>query len=112
MNPKKLSGASLSVVIPVRNGGDTLLECLEALTASTRRPDEVIVVDDASTDASGQIARRFGAQVLEFQDRPHGPASARNRGAAAAWGDILVFIDADILLHPEALEGIEQIFAS
>jgi GT2 family glycosyltransferase len=98
----------LSVIIPVHNGGDDLHRCLSALAASTRLPDEVIVVDDASTDGSGDLARRRGARVVCLDGSPHGPAFARNRGAETAQGDILVFCDADVTVHPDTLARVER----
>ncbi len=98
----------LSVVIPVHDGGENLRRCLEALAISTRPPDELIVVDDASTDGSGELAQRFGARVVRLAGSPHGPAATRNRGAEAAQGDVLVFFDADVAVHPDTLARIEQ----
>jgi glycosyltransferase involved in cell wall biosynthesis len=83
----------VSVVIPVRNGASTIAQCLAALAEQTIRPGEVIVVDDGSTDDTPDIARRFGAEVLT-QDHA-GAGAARNRGARAAHGDLLLFTDAD-----------------
>jgi glycosyltransferase involved in cell wall biosynthesis len=76
--------------------------------ASKRAADEIIVVDDASTDSCAALARGFGAQVLALPDGPHGPAVARNRGAAAAHGDVLVFIDADVAVHRDTLAMMEK----
>ena len=98
----------LSVIIPVHNGGDALRRCLEALAASTRPPDEVILVDDASTDGSADLAHRHGARVIRLEGPPHGPAFARNRGAEAAEGDVLLFIDADVMVHPDTLARIDR----
>lgn len=93
----------LTVIIPVHNGGVDFGRCLRDLMRSQTRPDEVIVVDDASADASAEVARRYGAQVVRLSPPPHGPAFARNRGAEIAHGEILFFTDADVLLHPDAL---------
>ena len=93
----------VSVIIPVHNGGEDLGRCLEALTMSATRPDEVIVVDDASTDGSAEVARRRGAQVVCVPAPCRGPAFARNRGAEIAGGEILFFTDADVMLHPDAI---------
>lgn len=101
----------ISVIIPVHNGGEDLRSCLSALSQSSRMPDEVVVVDDASTDASAALARGFGAQVLHLPDGPNGPAVGRNRGAEMAQGDILVFVDADVAVHPDTLSIIENYFA-
>jgi glycosyltransferase involved in cell wall biosynthesis len=99
---------TVSVIIPVHNGGDEFRLCLAALEASTRRPDEVIVADDASTDGSRDLARQHGASVFSVDGRARGPAFARNRGAEKARGDILVFLDADVAIHADALAGMER----
>lgn len=100
-----------SIIIPVYNGGPLFSRCLEAIRQS-RWPDwELIVVDDASTDGSGDLAERFGARLLRTAGRL-GPAAARNLGAQVARGEYLFFIDADCALQPETLGHIAQIFAA
>lgn len=92
----------LAVVIPVYNGGADFQRCLRALRDAVEaipEPVELIVVDDGSSDGSGDLARSFGAQVLHH-DRPRGPAAARNLGARAATADLIFFLDADVLVHP------------
>jgi GT2 family glycosyltransferase len=93
----------VTMIIPARDAATTLPRCLSALAASTSPPSEVIVVDDGSTDATGDVAARAGARVLRLSDGPLGPAAARNRGAVAARGDVLVFLDADVAVHDDAL---------
>lgn len=97
----------LSVVVPVYNGSATIQRCLTALVS--QQPAEVIVVDDGSTDATPKLAARFPARLLSTQG-PGGPARARNLGAAAASGDLLTFIDADVEAHPDTLEKIRAAF--
>lgn len=99
----------ISIIIPVYNGGDHFRQCLESIEDSVRSPDEVIVVVDGSTDNSWQIAETFNTTVLRLAQNS-GPARARNMGAAAAQGDILFFVDADVTLHPETLGLVEQRF--
>jgi GT2 family glycosyltransferase len=98
----------LSIVVPVHNGGDQLRLCLEALAASKRPSDQIIVADDASTDTSGDVARQLGADVVCLKGAPRGPAFARNRGAEIADRDVLVFVDADVVVHQDTLRRIER----
>jgi glycosyltransferase involved in cell wall biosynthesis len=101
----------ISVIIPVFNGAATLARCLEALNLSTYSDFECLVADDGSTDASVAIAAQCGARVLSTKERK-GPAHARNQAAAAAHGDILLFIDADVCAHPDTLARIADAFAA
>jgi GT2 family glycosyltransferase len=101
---------NLSVLMPVHNGESFLERSLSALLASSRTPDEIIVVDDGSTDGTRALARRFGVRLIMLSGGPHGPAVARNRAAAAASGDLLVFIDADVVVHHTTLERFAAYF--
>ena len=93
----------VSVIIPAYNAGDDLDRCLEAVLKSDCALVECIVVDDASTEAStAEIARRHGATLVTM-DEQGGPGKARNRGAELARGDVLMFTDADVVLHPDAI---------
>ncbi len=83
--------------------------CLAALTKSSLPVDECIVVDDASTDDSRNIARRFGARVVTLPVRG-GPAKARNLGAGLASGDVLLFLDADVCVHAGSVARIAEHF--
>jgi glycosyltransferase involved in cell wall biosynthesis len=89
----------VSVIIPARNAADFIGRIVEAVI--DQRPQdvelEVIVVDDDSRDETVQVARTAGARVIELGSGGDGsnPAAVRNRGAAEAAGDLLVFIDAD-----------------
>ena len=99
----------ISVIVPVYNGGTNLRLCLDALLASTHLPCELIVVDDASTDESNRTASDAGAKVLRLARRC-GPAAARNYGAQRASGDIILFVDADVLVKPESVERVAAAF--
>jgi len=100
----------LSVVVPVRDAAESLCACLASLAASLQRDHEVVVVDDASQDASAERAAEQGARVLRLAE-PAGPAAARNRGAEAAQGEHLLFVDADVCVHPDTLSRVEAVFA-
>lgn len=98
----------LSIVIPIYNGSATIRRCLDALVASSRRPDQVIIVDDGSTDNSMTLAREYPVQIVAMPNGPRGAAIARNCGAEHAAGDVLIFIDADVAVHPDTLALIEH----
>ncbi len=101
----------ISVIIPVRNGNAHLARCLEAFSRSQYLNFEVIVVDDCSTDDTPQIVERYGAHYL-LTPRVLGPGGARNLGAKHARGQILAFVDADVLLPPDALRLIADDFCA
>ncbi|MGB3311755.1 MAG: glycosyltransferase [Nodosilinea sp.] len=100
---------SLSVVIPVYNGGENFRRCLDSLKQSSRQPDEVIVVADGDTDGSWEMAKDSGAKVFRY-DSAGGPARARNQGAKMAQGDILFFIDADVTVGHDTILSVEKAF--
>jgi glycosyltransferase involved in cell wall biosynthesis len=89
----------VSVVIPVRNEAASIAETVRAVRAQAWENVqlEVIVVDDGSADSTADVARAAGARVIELatSQGDGNPAVARNRGAAAAVGDPLIFLDAD-----------------
>ena len=97
----------ISVIVPVHNGSQVLERCIEALNSSTYLNFEVIVVDDCSTDTTPQIVERYGMRCIRTS-RNMGPGGARNLGSKHARGEILVFIDADVVLPPEGLSLMEE----
>ena len=99
----------ISIIVPVHNDPQNLLECLSALRGSSSPGSEIIVVDDASTDNTSSIAARMGARVLRLA-KNSGPAAARNHGARYAQGDILLFVDADVVVAPGAVSRVVQVF--
>ena len=105
----------LTVIIPVFNGGADVLDCLKALTLSTYEAGQIIVVDDGSIDNQAYIASKlYGCTWVRLQDGPGGPARARNLGVLHARDDtdILVFIDADVVVSANTLEQIKNRFSS
>jgi len=102
---------TLSVIVPVHDDPIGLEACLTALAGAGRDGAEVIVVDDASTDATPEVARRAGAHLLRLPQRS-GPAAARNRGVEAARAGYVLFLDADVRVHPDTLARVEAGFAS
>lgn len=100
----------VSVIVPVYNGGVFLPKCLDALFASSYASFEVLVVDDGSTDDSAEISRRKGANILSTARRQSGPAAARNLAAQKASGDVLLFVDADVVVKADTITEVAAIF--
>src|SRR5690606_26413326 len=92
----------VSVVIPNYNYAATLGPCIRAVQAQTYPNLEIVVADDCSTDNSVEIARSLGARVVRTPGNS-GQAVARNLGAAKARGEILFFVDSDLVLAPDAV---------
>ena len=101
----------ITVIVPVYNGSKFLHRCLDAINASTYRSFDVIVVDDCSTDDSAEISRAKGAVVLSTE-KQSGPAAARNLAAESARGEILMFVDADVVVKSNTLGLVAHRFES
>ncbi|MGH3689221.1 MAG: glycosyltransferase family A protein [Microbacterium sp.] len=99
---------SVSVVIPVRDDARLLEVCLGALQRQTRRADEIVVVDNGSSDDTVAVAERFGARVVSepIQGIPRASAA----GYDAATGDIIARLDADSRPGTDWVERIERTF--
>jgi glycosyltransferase involved in cell wall biosynthesis len=96
----------ISFVVPAYNEEKYLPATLRALFASAEavgEPFEVVVVDDASTDRTEEVAREHGARVVSVSNRQI--AATRNAGARAARGDVLFFVDADTQANPQAIRA-------
>lgn len=109
MNLVNLS-TSISIVIPVYNGGDNFRQCLSSLKQFVPEGIEIIVVADGDTDGSGDLAKTFATKVLR-NPTAKGPAQARNLGAKEAQGEILFFVDADVAISADTIERVSQSFA-
>jgi GT2 family glycosyltransferase len=97
--------ALVSIVIPAHNSARWLAATLESALAQTWPHQEIIVVDDGSTDGTAAVARSFAARRVQVLTQPNrGAAAARNTGLARARGDYVQFLDADDLLAPDKLE--------
>ena len=105
----------VSAIIPAYNAAKTLEKTLQAIRAADDGQDreflEVIVVDDCSTDETTTIAERFADRVLRLE-RNGGAAIARNAGAREAGGDILFFLDADVLVDVGTFTELRTTFSS
>jgi GT2 family glycosyltransferase len=98
------SDVEVSVVIPAHNAAHELPACLQSVFGSEGVRLEVILVNDASTDDTEQVARRYGCRVVSVATNIMS-ANCRNLGARHARGPVLVFFDADQLMLPDTLRG-------
>ena len=106
-----MSTLGVSAVMPVYNGMGFLQKSLPPLLRLLERGElvEVIVADDGSTDRSGDWAREHGARVIATGSQ-EGPARARNLAVREANGDVVWFIDADVVAHEDGIEPLRHAF--
>lgn len=97
-----------TVVIPVFNGATYITRAIESCLQQTLRPRQIIVIDDASTDDTGEMVKSLRSDLIRYErnDQNRGPSYSRNRGMQMATGSWIVFLDADDLFHPHKLETI------
>jgi glycosyltransferase involved in cell wall biosynthesis len=102
----------ISVILPVYNGEKFIVDSLPPLIAMQARGEvrEVLVIDDCSTDSSARIAEQLGAKVITSEARS-GPAAARNRGASSSMGEVLWFVDTDVVVHDTAVSHLQRGFS-
>ena len=107
-----LARLTVSVVIPTRNRCNQLARCLHSLAHQERSPDELLVVDNASSDdTAGTVARlQTDFPVRLVRESVVGVATARNRGLREARGEIVAFIDDDAVAEPGWLAAVEGAF--
>ncbi len=105
-------GLTVSVIMPVYNGRDFITHSLPPLIAMLRRGElsEVIVVDDTSSDETPTLAAEMGARVIPSGGRL-GPGGARNQAARQAVGEVLWFVDADVVVHEDAARELRSAFS-
>lgn len=101
--------STVSVLIPCYNQAKHIRNVVKAALDQTCPPEEIIVVDDASTDQSVDILRTLPIQLI-CHERNQGPAAARNTGLQAASGDIVLYIDADAYPDHHLIEVIQQAY--
>lgn len=99
----------ISVVIPAYNEEKFLSKCLEAFANQEEKPEEIIVVDNNSTDKTAEIAKKFNARVVS--EKTQGMTYARNRGFNEATGDVIARCDADTVPPPDWIKKIRLNFS-
>ncbi|MER7072454.1 glycosyltransferase family A protein [Terrabacter sp. NPDC000476] len=96
----------ISVVVPTRNSARTLRACLTSLRHQTHPDVEVVVVDNASTDGTAEIARELADTAV---DRGPERSAQRNHGAALSTGEVVLFVDSDMVLEPGVVAEVEAL---
>lgn len=94
----------VSVIIPTFNSAGMVREAVESVLGQTVAAHEIIVVDDGSTDKTAEVLAPYFDRIHYLKQENQGVAAARNRGIAAAKGDLIAFLDADDVWHPRKLE--------
>jgi glycosyltransferase involved in cell wall biosynthesis len=94
---------SISIIIPTYQHATTIVGCLEHLFAQTLKPDEIIVVDDGSTDETATLLLPFEDRIQIIRQENAGGNLARMRGLEAATGEWILFCDADAWFVPDGL---------
>lgn len=102
---------TVSVVIGTYNRGPLIATTLDSVLAQTRPPQEVVVIDDGSTDGTGDWIREHYPTVRTITVPNGGTSATRNRGASQAVGDVLVFLDHDDWIMPHAIETLLDLLA-
>ena len=103
---------TVSVVIPTYNYGHFIAEAIESVLAQTYEIQDIIVVDDGSTDDTEKIVSQFSDRIRYFRQENAGVCAARNHGIAKATGDFIAFLDADDIWYPEKTEKQLKKFAA
>ena len=100
----------VSAVIPTYNSAATIRATLESVQAQTEPADEILVLDDGSTDGTVRILESFQPKITVFQQPNKGVAHARNALCTRATGDLIAFLDHDDLWHPDYLKYQRKLF--
>ena len=102
----------ISVVIPAYNAAKTIRQTLESCLQQSYPPHEIWIVDDCSTDNTTSVVKEYASVNLITLTKNAGPSACRNAGWGAATGDIIAFLDADDVWHPEKLDILNKVFGA
>jgi glycosyltransferase involved in cell wall biosynthesis len=99
-----MSEKRISVIIPTYQHARTIAATLDSVFSQTRHADEVIVVNDGSTDGTEAVLAKYAGRVRVITQENRGGNPARNAGFEASTGDYVLFCDADVIMRPDMLE--------
>ena len=104
----------ISVIVPVYNVADFLDQCLDSIVNQTYRNLEILVVDDGSTDGSGDLCDQWAqrdSRIRVFHQPNGGLSAARNTALDEMQGELVMMVDSDDLLHPDSTTALQQLLA-
>ena len=108
-----MSQTTITVIIPLYNKEREIEGTLRSVLAQTRQPDEIVIVDDGSTDRSAEIVRGTASPLVRLVPQPNaGECAARNRAIAEARGEYIALLDADDEWEPGFLAEIESMIGA
>ena len=90
-----MTNRAVSLIIPAYNAENSLRACIDSALSQTLKPYEVLVINDGSSDRTGEIARNYGDKIVYIEQENQGQGAARNKGLAQASGEFIAFLDAD-----------------
>ncbi len=96
---------TVSVLIPAYNAGEYIARAIDSVLAQDHKADEIIVVDDGSTDNTASVVKKYGSQVRYIYQENSGAGAARNTAITSAKSEWIVFLDADDEMMPERLKS-------
>jgi cellulose synthase/poly-beta-1,6-N-acetylglucosamine synthase-like glycosyltransferase len=107
---RPLSGSDVTVIVPAYNEAESIASTIESLRSQTRAPREIIVVDDCSSDGTGNVARALGVTVIRPPKNTGSKAGAQTFALRHVHTALTVAVDADTVLEPDALERLLPAF--
>jgi glycosyltransferase involved in cell wall biosynthesis len=99
---------TISVIIPTYQHATTLVRCLDSIFSQSRKPNEIIVVDDGSTDDTQRVLEPYLERIRVIVQPNTGAPAARNNGSQQSNGSLVLFCDADVEMRPNMLYELEQ----
>lgn len=100
----------ISVIVPAYNVEEYIIDCVESICNQSYKNLEIIIIDDGSTDATGEICDAFDdSRIKVIHQKNQGLSGARNTGILEARGEYLAFVDSDDYIKPDMLEKLVSI---
>jgi GT2 family glycosyltransferase len=102
---------TVSVIVPVHKDGEVFRRCILHLSKANPKPDEVLIISDGAGESVDRLGQEMGFRCLK-NPAGNGPARARNFGATCATGDLLYFVDSDVVIQEDSIGRIREAFVA